>query len=665
MMAYRTLLAGMLVLLGSPWCAGDPGAESDGAGRLPEPVTWLAQLEFGASSLEVGNIGYLQARDTDAFTHGYSYALEGQPNELVVDRDTGALSLKTRIKASRYQFKAVVTSRSDPSRTTHFPLRLDVREGVILDRTAGQILHKIYDVDSGRYGRPDGLDYTNVLLNIRRAVMADQRAAGDGNLRATIYFRRGKTYDYTVNDWLSGLQYISVEPDPRYDPIGPRPRLRNTRQEFRFDSEIAILGSGGATAFDLLADKLKAYSPAIYSAKPGQDRVRLKKSADATFVKPGRWHLIGSYDQQLGGYPPNMRYFDYVKVVAVAGDEVILDRRLQNHHRDDYFEEPENANSLGIGRIIPLDLGGEGGLLPTSDSRLTIRLTVKDIEFLKNPSTDDGSNVVLYIAGAIDAIFENCVMPRPVPTIVQNMHFIGGTIESSEPDKLITSLFLENVRSGEIGGATGVDFMLIRNSSVAPFQVSPRHLRVVDSTIDGTTDTNLWYPVTFAYNGPVLSAEFESVMFRINPSNSDTRVMPAIQRPSLTIGSDATWRMGALIIPRSSPAFEDWQAWVFAGMIVYSEEHPDSWGVVGELSSRPDGSAISARVDWKNGPRPSRGKLVAGRGHKLAIDDSSKLTGKASWDALSGGFMWQYLPSSFGAVPPAVPTNSWPGAEPR
>ena len=355
-----------------------------------------------------------------------------------------------------------------------------------------------------------------------------------------------------------------------------------------------------------------------------------------------------------------MRYFDYAKVLSVTGDEVVLDRRLQHRHRDTYFEEAKNANSLGVARIIPLDLGGKNGLLPTSDWRLTIRLTVKNIEFLKNPSTNNRSNAVLYIGGAIDAIFVNCVMPRPVPSIVQHMHFIGGAIGSSEPDKLIHSLFLDRVQSGEIGGATGVDLMLVRNSTVAPIQVSPRHLRAVDSVIDGTHNTHLWYPVTFAYNGPVLSAEFESVVFKINPTNSDTRIMPAIQRPTIAIGSEAVWRGDALVIPRSSPAFKDWQSWLFVGMIVYARGNPDSWGVVEQLGRVADGNAIWARVGWKRGERLSRGILAAGRGHELLIDGESRLHGKASWNAKSGGFMWQYLPRSFGTVEPAFPTNAWP-----
>jgi hypothetical protein len=382
----------------------------------------------------------------------------------------------------------------------------------------------------------------------------------------------------------------------------------------------------------------------------------LKDATSAALVKMGRWYLIGSYDQQLGGYPPNMRYFDYVKVTAIDGDEVILDRKLRHRHRDDYFEELANPNSLGVARLIPLDLGGQGGLLPAVDGRLTIRLMVKDIEFARNPSTDDGSNAVLYITNALDASFEDCILPRPVPTIVRYMRFVGGTIESAEPDKLISTLIFDRVESGEIGEATGVDLLLIRDSHIAPLQVSPRRLRILNSVIDATTDTYLWYPVTFAYNGPVLSAEFESVTFKINPSNRDTRIMPPIRNASAVIGTDADWLGNTFVIPRSSRVFLDWQAWLFEGMIVYSDEHPTNWGVVRRLSN--DGAAIWAVVEWKRGERPVTGKLSAGRGQSLRIDEGSKLAGKASWGSANGGFMEHSIPLSFGDVDPSIPAAS-------
>jgi hypothetical protein len=292
-------------------------------------------------------------------------------------------------------------------------------------------------------------------------------------------------------------------------------------------------------------------------------------------------------------------------------------------------------------------MGGPGGLLPDIQARFTIRLTFRDIEFVKNPSTENGSNVVLYIDDALDASFENCIMPHPVPTIVEHMRFAGGIIESSEPDKLISTLILDKVKAGEIGGATGVEYFLIRDSEIAPIQVSPRQLRVVNTTIDATSNTHLWYPVTVAYNGPILSAEFEATRLIANPDNHDTRVMPAIQRASARIGGDVYWRGNTLIIPRTSPNFLDWEAWLFEGAIIGDDSDSDSWGIVESLSGADDGSAAWASVRWINGIKPAAGTISFARGYSIKIDDRSALVGRSSWESEGSGFVEESVPASF------------------
>jgi hypothetical protein len=362
----------------------------------------------------------------------------------------------------------------------------------------------------------------------------------------------------------------------------------------------------------------------------------------------GRWYTVGSYDQQVGGYPPNIRYFDYVKVTGVSGDTVTLDRKVRHVHREDYFEQPNNQNSMGVARLIPMDVAGAGGLMPKDDTRLTIRQTFKDIEFVTNPSTNSNSKEVIYIESTIDASFENCIMPRPVPTFVQHVRYLGGTIGTSEPDKLIETLIYDGVTTGETVEGTGVDLLLVRNSKAGPMKVSPRQFRSINSTFDATTDTYLWYPIGWAYFGPIMSAEFQGTTFRINPTNADTRVIPGMGATSLTIGKDASWSGSRLVIPSSSRAFQNWQVWLFEGMVVYTDGASPNWGVVRTLSSPADGSATWVDVQWMAGAKPTAGALNANRGNSLAVDANSKLDGKASWGRGSGGFVQQTVPSSFG-----------------
>ncbi len=670
----RAILAGLASgasWLGSAWADAIAPEIQQGNEPGPGPVVgegigvkgaarWLEQSQFIASSLETGRIGYLEAWGGDEFGYAYKYALSGQPRGVSVDTETGILSIAVPLAVGAHRFQVVVTNRKATKKVARFVATVIVRQGVTENRVRDQILHKTYVVDSGAYGHPRGQDYTQVLLNLRKAIVMDQIAAGDGNLRATIQFRRGSLYDYTNNRWPVGLQYMTVESEPGFGPAGARPRLRNVQPTFVFDKEVAILICGEGSTFNVLTDDMKRHSPKIHTAEPGTNMVRLKNKWDAVNIRTGRWHLVGSYDQQVGGFPPNIRYFDYVRVIAVSGDSVTLDRRLRHLHREDFFEASSNPVSFGAARIIPMDVGGAHGLVPSSEARLTIRQTFKDIEFVKNPSTVNPSNRIVYIIDALDASFENCIMPHPVPTMVEHMRYLGGVIGDSEADKLVATLIVDGVRSGETGGATGVDLYLMRNSTSAPLQISPRQFRVINSVIDATDDRRLWFPITWAYNGPILSVELLGTTLRVNPALGDTRAMPSIKPLTLVLGPDASWSGDRLIISSNSSIFLDWEVWLFEGMIVYTR--PGSWGIVRRLSSPPDGSAIWIDIQWMAGAKPTSGQLQAGRGHSLTIDDKSKLDGEASWGPTSGGFMRQSVPSVLGAGSHSFPAG-YPASE--
>jgi len=261
-----------------------PQAEEAGEVSNLHAAKWLLQSTFVASSIETGRVGYVEAWGGDEFGYAYTYSLAGEPTGVSIDSETGILSVDTPIDKGLYKFEVVATNRGVVHGIVRFPIVLDVREGVRADRKAGEILSKSYYVDSGLFGKPIGQDFTNVLSKIHETIVKDQTRAGDGNLRATVYFRRGGSYDYTTNNWPAGIQYLMVAPDPDYNPTGPRPRLRNVRDHFVYDSEVAVLGTGGGSAFDEVPNALKLYSPRIDGTESGQDWVRLKDKSEASKI---------------------------------------------------------------------------------------------------------------------------------------------------------------------------------------------------------------------------------------------------------------------------------------------------------------------------------------------------------------------------------------------
>jgi hypothetical protein len=175
---------------------------------------WLEQSQFVVSSLDIGRVGYVEAWGGDEFGYSYTYTLAGQPNGVSIDTETGILSIESPLSVGAHRFEVSVANQRAPAKVARFPCTLFARQGVSANRVGSQILHKTYIVDSGAYGLPRGHDYTQVLANVRRAIISDQNAAGDGNLRATIWLRPGRLYDYTNNRWPVGIQYLTVESDP-------------------------------------------------------------------------------------------------------------------------------------------------------------------------------------------------------------------------------------------------------------------------------------------------------------------------------------------------------------------------------------------------------------------------------------------------------------------
>jgi hypothetical protein len=377
------------------------------ASTNPAAAQWVTPSVFIASSLEVGRIGYIVAWGGNEYGYAYTYALSGAPAGVTIDVDTGMLSIGSPLAPQNYSFSVSVTNREVVSNVATFPITLIVAQGVTGPRYGNQILHKTYDPHSGTYGAPTGADWTTVLLNIQKAIVADQVAAGDEKLRALITFRRGVTYNYTDNTWPNGIQYLTVRDDPAF-PTGALPILRCTRSTDTLDAQVEPLNAGAGGAM-LHQGGIKALCALLNPVAAGSSVVTLKSAGDANKIKPGRWPAVIGQQIQVGGYPPNCAWNDYVKVNSVAGTTVTLDRRLKYRYSDTWWEGPGDQD-FGHAWLVPWDLGGAGGAVP-SDPRATLRGQWPNIDFATNPDSSSGTQSVVQVQNYIDGSFENCKLP--------------------------------------------------------------------------------------------------------------------------------------------------------------------------------------------------------------------------------------------------------------
>jgi hypothetical protein len=596
-------------------CSGAAAHQSTSSGA--RPAKWLSESRFVISSMETGPIGYLEAWGGSEFGYAYTYSISDAPAGVTVDADTGMLSVGTPLAVATYAFKTSVHNRGDTSKIADLPVMLEVVAGVTARRTKSAILHRDYVVDSGEYGTPVGTDYTEVLMKIRRAIILDQKAVGDGKLRAAIIFHGGRQYDYANNRWTFGIQYLDI----RSDTPGVRAQLRNIAPASPYHIASAILQLGRqyfqcvGPADDWICEQPRSVGFRIDTTAAGDNAVMLIDAGDAHNLPIGRYVMVGSYDQQMYGFPPNIRYFEYAKVMSVSGRRVVLDRPLRHRHKDNYWETPQDPNSLGVARIYVID---------RDDQRLTLRARIKDIEFLAD-STKGSPGAKLY-AAALEMSFENCVIPHFVPTQARFARVSGGLVLSGELDKLVSIVVFDGATTTDLYEGTGVDYLLFKNSNVTSgYGLAPRQLRAIDSTLRGIE----YAPLTFKGSWTTQQVDVSGSAFV-----GAGQVFAEWPPESLAVGQDGvSWDGRRLTVPAvsSSDGKKVWARAAWEGAIVYADAVlSPNWGIVTDITGESDSMYFD--IDWKAGPGPVAGtQLHMPRLHDVTVR-TSQTAPSLSWN---------------------------------
>ena len=365
-----------------------------------------------------------------------------------------------------------------------------------------------------------------------------------------------------------------------------------------------------------------------------------------------------------------------MRVTAVSGRTVTLDRKLHYAHSATFYENPRDDSSLGIARIIPYDTGGVGGYTP-SDPRCSYRCSFTNIAFKKNPNYSALVASIHQSQGHIDLTYDGCTCLSPNPTQLKHVMFVNSTIGArGEFDKLSETVMLDRCASAAFNGtcdyssATSFMYMLIRNSHLAPMQISPRQLRVMGgSNIDALGDTYFYVPFTFSYNGPCMCWSVENSTLQ---GSSATPFWAWAQNPKIgtqttmgfRLGTDCHWNAGTLVFPSSTvngSQFENMLVKVFPGMIVSADNGMTTttanYGYISSISSPGDGTAVWLNVTWVNGTRPTSGTIWLHRWRRLTFTNVTLGT--------AGGVTTTWRDPGFtNTNAPAHATYGWPAGLP-
>lgn len=142
----------------------------------------------------------------------------------------------------------------------------------------------------------------------------------------------------------------------------------------------------------------------INTANAGATSIKFITPSDAARFSVGDRVLIHGFDQQFGGYPPNMRYFEWNAVTAVdtTAGSLLLARGLKYQYRADWCDTNYSEGVYaGKARVCNLD---------RINGKVLRSLTIRGIEFLINPNAPGPDDNAFQVC-ADDLLLENVVIP--------------------------------------------------------------------------------------------------------------------------------------------------------------------------------------------------------------------------------------------------------------
>jgi hypothetical protein len=300
------------------------------------------------------------------------------------------------------------------------------------------------------------------------------------------------TIQYTNNRWLYGVQnYIIDGWGTRFQCTSNNSFVQNAQALWTGD----FFNDSGKVAYSGSNTYVNGYL--INTASAGAIQVTTTVAANAGNFAPGDQVLVYGYDQQGSGYPPNMRYFDYMVVSTVNSSTGVItfananvgrlefSNQLGNSY-DSRWEDTPNyfgsgAPNYGAPRILNLQRKN---------------YSIPQLAWIRGATFLDGLNNASAFGVEITAQivildFVNSAafnISESNQGLVRNSAFNG---EESSGDKEVNSLLVQDTTiSPEPNAASSLtdcvgcnNLYVIRDTLYGQMDVSPRNLNVEGTTI--------------------------------------------------------------------------------------------------------------------------------------------------------------------------------------
>lgn len=449
---------------------------------------------------------------------------------------------------------------------------------LIVDAAATVTFSRMPDLTHELFGAVgnDVADDTDALMALNRTA----RAAGARLV--TVRGRPEAVYRYDNNLWMRGIRQLRL--------VGGRYRcVKSSATDF---DEYAI--TTNPDMFINLTEQLEAGTHTFTfgyliegtagggaHVAAGSASIKCITAAEAANLVEGEWALVYGQPQQENSFPPNCRYFDFVKVVdadAVTGI-VTLDRALRHKYRTDWYDEP---SSKGKARILPL-------------SRATYqfgeKLVIEDVEWLLNPN-NALSQVLVQGYSQIEVV--RCRVPAQMYIGSCERAVVRDTYveDEIEWDKFIDFGEAVNCDVGDHTQAAGVNHLRIVGGSARAWAGDLR-ARIVE--IDGLDMTRADAADTGTFRGSI-----GEPMLSYRAANCRAHL---IGGPAVNAGVEFSLTVDALVdantirIANSSANFNDVYRGLHEGFIIRNEADGNR-GVVRDVYADATYFYIDADFDF-------------------------------------------------------------------
>ena len=364
----------------------------------------------------------------------------------------------------------------------------------------------------------------------------------------TLNFSQGKIYMVADPYWPCDIPRLTVN--------GNGSSLKNNATDNK-DKLLLVPSNGldkdGIGTFYTPSDRYPLNTTTV-----GSLTITTTTAAHAGNFSAGEWVMIGSFDLQFSGQPPNYRFFEYHEVSAIdSGTGTITLRQPVKYAHQNNFPYTSYANGDGRANVYKIEQG----------TKWNINHTYNDITFVKNAVSASGACAEgTYCTGRL-VTFNRCISPYFLPTqagtVIMNACL---ATEGAEWDKLVEEMVLNDCefRTKAYAASSINAIRATRTVMSAGYEICPKSLEMIDCTVTAPSQSSVWI---FGGYGAMDSLIIRGGSHQFLPNYTNTTT----QTVTVTIGSggviwDASSR--SLTVPLDASGKRDFVAKLFPGAII-------------------------------------------------------------------------------------------------